>query len=601
MPRKMAGSAMRTMEASIVAMSIPSVVMNNAAHLWRSLTAGEPSMWPAAEGTAVMATTTGPPTGRERSASVVCWMPPPADLTGRRASCASGILPSAYVSLTGTRRSVSGDRIRMARTHTNYAVTFVVLGTAALAFSLLQSLIIPAIPQLEQTLHTSESGASWLLTAYLLSAAIATPILGRVGDMVGKERVIVAVLVALTVGSLLSALATSLPVMLVGRVIQGTGGAVFPLAFGIIRDEFPAERVGGAIGVMSAILGAGAGAGIVLAGPILVHLNYHWLFWIPMIMSATATVATFVFVPESPVRAPGRINWLGASLMSAWLVTGLLAISYAPTWGWGDSSVLGLLGATAVLIVVWAVSENRSDSPLVDMKMMRIPAVWSTNLAALLFGFGMFAMFITLPQFTETPTRAGYGFGASVTQSGLYLAPFAGAMVIFAPMTGRLSKAVGSKMVLVAGSLFCASSYLLLVLEHTQQWSIYTASGLLGIGIALGFASMANLIIDAVPAEQTGVATGMNTNIRNIGAALGSGIATSLVVSGLLPDGFPKEHGYMLAFAVSGLALVVAALAALTIPKRAAPSVVAREAHPGLTAEAEVIVGAVAFGPEDLA
>ncbi len=489
----------------------------------------------------------------------------------------------------------------MARRQTNYALTFAVLGIAALAFALLQSLIIPAIPQLEQTLHTSESGASWLLTAYLLSAAIATPILGRVGDMLGKEKIIVAVLIALTVGSLLSALATSLPLMLVGRVMQGTGGAVFPLAFGIIRDEFPAERVAGAIGVLSAILGGGAGAGIVLAGPILVHLNYHWLFWIPMIMSATATAATFLFVPESPVRAPGRINWLGASLMSAWLVAGLLAISYAPTWGWGNASVLGLLVATGVLLAVWAICENRSDSPLVDMKMMRIPAVWSTNLAALLFGFGMFAMFVTLPQFTETPTHAGYGFGASVTQSGLYLAPFAAAMVIVAPMTGRLSQAFGSKMVLVAGSLFCALSYLLLILDHTQQWSIYAATGLLGIGIAMGFASMANLIIEAVPAEQTGVATGMNTNIRNIGAALGSGIATSLVVSGLLPDGVPREHGYMLAFALSGLALVVAALAALIIPKRTADSIVERETHRALTAEAEVVVGAIAFGPEDLA
>src|ERR1700729_4317105 len=218
----------------------------------------------------------------------------------------------------------------MATRSTNYALTFAVLGTAALAFALLQSLIIPAIPQLEQTLHTSESGASWLLTAYLLSAAIATPILGRVGDMLGKEKIIVAVLLALTVGSLLSALATSLPVMLVGRVIQGMGGAIFPLAFGIIRDEFPAERVAGAIGVMSAILGVGAGAGIVLAGPILVHLNYHWLFWIPLGMSAAATVATFFFVPESPVRAPAGINWLGAVLMSGWLTTGLIAVSYGP-------------------------------------------------------------------------------------------------------------------------------------------------------------------------------------------------------------------------------------------------------------------------------
>jgi MFS family permease len=490
----------------------------------------------------------------------------------------------------------------MARKRSNYVVTFAVLATAAVAFSLLQSLIVPAIPQLESTLHTSESAASWLLTAYLLSAAVATPILGRVGDMMGKERVIVAVLVALSVGSLVAGLATTLPVMLVGRVIQGVGGAVFPLSFGIIRDEFPAERVAGAIGVMSAILGAGAGAGIVLAGPILVHLDYHWLYWIPLVMSVAATIATFIFVPESPVRAPGRINWLGAGLMSAWLVTGLLAITYAPTWGWGNSTVLALFGATAIILVIWVVTENRSATPLVDMKMMRIPAVWSTNLAALLFGFGMFAMFIVLPQFTQTPTRVGYGFGASVTASGLYLAPFAGAMVIFAPMTGRLSALIGSKMVLVLGSLFAASSYLVLVIEHSVEGVVYLATGLLGIGIALGFASMSNLIIEAVPLEQTGVATGMNTNIRNIGAALGSGIATSLIIGSLLPDGYPKEAGYVLAFVVSGAGLVVAALVALLIPGRSAVSVGRRrDPHPALTAEAEAMVGAIAVGPEDLA
>jgi len=195
----------------------------------------------------------------------------------------------------------------------------------------------------------------------------------------------------------------------------------------------------------------------------------------------------------------------------------------------------------------------------------------------------------------------GYGFGASVTQSGLYLLPFAVAMVIVAPMTGRLSVLVGSKIVLVAGSLFAASSYLLLVLSHSDVWSMYAATALLGVGIALGFASMANLIIEAVPAEQTGVATGMNTNVRNIGAALGSGVATSLIISSLLPDGYPTEHGYVLAFAVSGVGLVVAALAALLIPRREGLPAVAGETHPALTAEAEVFVGAIAFGPEDRA
>jgi MFS family permease len=489
----------------------------------------------------------------------------------------------------------------MTSTRTHSGVTFLVLATAALAFSLLQSLIIPAIPQLEHTLHTSEDGASWLLTAYLLSAAIATPILGRIGDQTGKEKMMVIVLVALSVGTLVSALASSLPVMIVGRVIQGAAGAVFPLAFGIIRDEFPPERVAGAIGVLSAILGLGVGAGILLAGPILEHLSYHWLFWFPLVMALGATVATFIFVPESPVRAGRGINWLGAVLMSGWLVTGLLAVSYGPTWGWHSATVLLLFAATLVLLGLWVWSESRARSPLVDMHMMRIPAVWSTNLAALLFGFGMFAMFITVPQFAQMPSSAGYGFGASVTQSGLYLVPFATAMLVIAPLTGRLSRSVGSKVVLIAGSLFAAASYGLLVFEHSAPWTIYTAAGLLGVGVALGYASMANLIIDAVPPEQTGVATGMNTNIRNIGAALGSGVATSLVIGQMLPNGYPKESGYVLAFASSGVALLVAALAALAIPRRTGPSRVAAESHPALTAEAEVVVGAIAFVPEETA
>jgi MFS family permease len=487
----------------------------------------------------------------------------------------------------------------IARSDTPTTLTFIVLATAALAFSLLQSLVIPAVPRLETTLHSSETAASWLLSGYLLSAAIATPVLGRVGDAVGKEKMMVIVLVALSVGTLVSAIATSLTVMLVGRVIQGAGGAIFPLAFGIIRDEFPPHRVAGAIGVLSAILGLGTGVGIVLAGPIMEHLSYHWLFWLPMMMSAGATAATFAFVPESPVRASGSINWVGAVLMSGWLVTGLVAVSYGPTWGWGSASTLILFAAAAVLVVLWVHSESRAKSPLVDMKMMSNPTVFSTNLTALVFGFGMFAMFTTVPQFAQTPRSAGYGFGASVTQSGLYLLPFAMAMLIVAPATGRLTASFGAKSVLVAGSLFSALSYGLLALSHSSPWDLYTSAALLGIGIALGFASMVNLIIGAVPAEQTGVATGMNTNIRTIGAALGASVATSLVISSRLPDGQPKLGGYVLAFAASGGALVVAVLAALTIPGRRADPARQRERDQAVIAGAQVRAGAPSLLTED--
>ncbi len=471
----------------------------------------------------------------------------------------------------------------------HYRATLAVLAISALAFSLLQSLVLPALPSFEHALHTSETGASWLLSAYLVSAAIATPTLGRVGDMIGKEKMLVVVLVSLGVGTLISALGSSIAVVIVGRIVQGTGGAIFPLAFGIIRDEFPPHKVATGIGIISSILGIGSGAGIVLAGPIILHLSYHWLFWIPLVIVLVATIATFVYVPESPIRAPGRINWLGAVLMAGWLTTGLLALSEAPVWGWTSGTVVVLFAVTVLLVGLWIWAEVRSDHPVVDMKMMRIRAVWTTNLAAVLFGFGMFSMFIVAPQFVQTPIHEGYGFGASVTKAGLFLAPLALAMLLVAPLIGRLTAAVGARSLLVAGGGFGAVSYFLLAGQHSHQWSFYVSSALLGVGVALGFASMANLIIEAVPASQTGVATGMNTNIRSIGGALGSSITTSIIVTGGLRSGFPKETGFEATFIVCGASMVVAALAALAVPSRSRPE--AHRLHPAPLAEVDVISG----------
>ncbi len=479
----------------------------------------------------------------------------------------------------------------MARTHTDYRVTFAVLATAALAFSLLQSLIIPAIPQLEHTLHTSESGASWLLTAYLLSAAIATPILGRVGDMIGKERVIVAVLVALSVGSLISALATTLPVMLVGRVIQGAAGAVFPLAFGIIRDEFPAVRVASAIGVMSAILGAGAGAGIVLAGPILVHLNYHWLFWIPMMIAVIATLCAWLFVPESPVRTPGRVSWLAAVLLSAWLVALLLGVSEAPSWGWGSPRVIGLVALAVVLAVAWVWVELRATEPLVDMHMMQRRAVWTNNLVAFMFGIGMYAVIGFLPEFVQTPTSTGYGFGASIIQSGLFLLPLTVTMFIGGLLSGRIAATIGSKSAVIIGSTASTGAYLLLAFAHSEKWEIYLASTLLGIGLGLAFSAMANLIVQAVPPAQTGVASGMNANIRTIGGAIGAAVMSSIVASQILADGYPAESDYTKGFLFLAVMTVVAVAAALLIPRSPGAGAAPDLAHHLEHAELAVVPG----------
>jgi len=455
----------------------------------------------------------------------------------------------------------------------HYTSTFAILAVAGIAYALLQSLVLPALPTIQRDLGASATAAAWILTAYLLSASVVTPIAGRLGDTFGKKRTLVVVLVVLALGTLVSALASSIGVLIVGRVIQGSGGAIFPLAFGIIRDEFPPERRAGGIALISALLGVGGGLGIVLAGPIADRLSYHWLFWFPLFVIVGTTVATVVVIPESPIRKAGSINWPGALLLSGWLVALLLGVSQGASWGWTSRRVLALFAVAAVLLVAWVLVELRAREPLVDMTMMRIRGVWTTNVAALLIGFGMYSSFILVPEFVEAPSSDGYGFGASVTQGGIFLLPCTVAMLLVSPLAGRLGNSVGSRVPLLAGTLVTGAAFVVLAFAHDERWEIYVAMLLLGSGIGLAFAAMANLIVDAVPPEQTGVATGMNTIMRTIGGAIGSEIAASILASSLLADGLPSAHGYTVAFTVSVVSLLGAALAALLVPRRTRASV----------------------------
>ncbi|MCW2847494.1 MAG: Drug resistance transporter, EmrB/QacA subfamily [Marmoricola sp.] len=450
---------------------------------------------------------------------------------------------------------------------TDYRVTFIVLCAAVSSFSLLQSMVNPVLPTIQAALHTDQSTVTWVLTAYLLSASVFTPIIGRVGDKVGKERMLVVALGALTVGSLLAAVAPSIGVLIAARAIQGVGGGVLPLTFGIIRDEFPRDKVAGAVGTSAALLAVGGGIGLVAAGPIVNTLSYHWLFWLPMVMTLLAAVAAHFFVPESPERTPGRINVVSALLMSAWLVTLLLAVSEGHAWGWTSIAILGLFVATAVLLPVWVWAEARSDSPLIDMAMMRIPTVWTVNLVALLFGMGMYSMFAFLPQFLQTPDSVtGYGFGASITESGLILIPQTVATFLAGLFSGRLAGRYGSKAVLVVGAALTSLATLGLVLAHDHVWQVLAETTLLGLAFGLAFAALSNLIVDAVPQSQTGVASGMNANIRTVGGALGSAVLAGVITANARPDGLPVEAGYTHGFTVLVVTSALAALVAVLVP-----------------------------------
>jgi EmrB/QacA subfamily drug resistance transporter len=454
-----------------------------------------------------------------------------------------------------------------------------ILAIGALGFALAQTTLIPTLTELREALGTDTSGVAWVLTGYLLAAAVATPVAGRLGDMLGKRRLFVASLLLFAAGNAVSALGESVEVVVAGRVLQGIGGGIIPLAISIIRDEFPAEKVPGSIGLISAIFGIGGGLGLVLGGVITDALSYHWIFWLGAIVAVLAAAAAHLFVPESPVRTPGRVDLRGAALLAAGLVPPLFAISRANVWGWGDARTLGLIAVGIAVLAVFVAVERRTSEPLMDVGALVAPPVLMTNVTTLLVGFGMFGSFLLIPQLAETPAAAGYGFGLDATGAGLLLLPGALMMLFAGPVAGAAGARFGSKFPLAAGALVTGVGLLLLGLMHDSQGAVIAWNLVMSIGFGLVFSAIPNLIVSAVPSTQTGEAIGVNTLIRSVGASVGTQVTAAIVAASVLAGSpLPADSGYTAAFLVCSGIAVLAGLAATLIPRAATAPVAARPA-----------------------
>lgn len=452
--------------------------------------------------------------------------------------------------------------------HANSVLVLAFLSLAGLSYAVLQSLVAPAMPAIAKDLHASSGDITWILTAYLLVASVLTPIAGRLGDMFGKRLLMLIVLVILAAGTLAAALATNLGVLIAARAVQGAAGAVVPLSIGIIRDEFPRHRVVGAVGLLSALFGIGAGLGIVLAGPIVDHLSWHWLFWFPLMAIVLAVAGIAFGVPESPVRTPGRIDVLGAVLLSLGLAPMLLAISKGQQWGWTSTRVLGLFAIAVVALVAWVLAERRAAEPLVDMRMMVLRGVWTTNVVGMAFGFVMFGLFVLIPQLLELPSSTGYGFGKTVTAAGLFMLPTTIAMMLFGPLAGVLDRHAGVRTTLALAAGVGTLGFVLPAIAHSETWQLFLMAWISGAAVGIALAAMANAIIAAVPQSQTGVATSMNAIARTIGGSVGSAVVAEVLTTNPGPFGIPTNHAFSNGFWVCAVVAMVALLASLALPGR---------------------------------
>ena len=468
----------------------------------------------------------------------------------------------------------------------HYNVTLAILALAGTAYALQQTMVIPALPALQRDLHTTTTWVTWVLTALLLVASVSTPILGKLGDQYGKERLLVISLALFFVGCVGAAAAWNIWALIFFRAFQGLGAAVFPLSFGIIRDEFPREKVGVGIGLISAVFGVGGGFGIVLSGVIVDNLSWRWLFIFGAIPVAIATVAVHRFVPESPIKTPSRVDFLGATLLSVGLVCLLLALTEGESWGWTSARVGGLFAGSAVFLALWVVAELRVPEPMVDMHVFVQRQVLFTNICALITGFAMFGTFVLIPNFVETPRGLAaetarlvdYGFNASATKAGLYLLPSSVTLLFAGPAAGVIGRRIGSKWPLAAGMLLSGISAVMLAFWNTETWQILVALAVLGIGVGFAFAAMATLITEAVSATETGVATGMNTVMRTVGGVIGGEVGAAILTAHLIPTtNVPSLRGYEVAFTIAGAVAFVGVVAAVLVTPRRERLVVAAE------------------------
>lgn len=444
-----------------------------------------------------------------------------------------------------------------------------VLALGGTSVSLMQTLVVPLLPDFPRLLGTTPDNASWLVTVTLLTSAVATPILSRLADMHGKRRMVVVSLVVLLLGSLLGAVGDSLVVLIVARSLQGFAPALIPIGISMMRDELPPERIGGAVALMSATLGIGGAVGLPLSGVIYAAFGWQAVFWGSVAMAAVMLVLVLAVVPESGVRTPGSFDWTGAVLMSVALASLLLAISKGGAWGWTSHWTLLSFTVAVLVFALWAPWELRTGEPLVDLRTSTRRPVLLTNIASLLAGFAMFTNLLVATQQLQVPTSTGVGFGLDVTHAGLAMLPGGVLMVLMAPASASVTRRFGARTTLVAGLCVTGLGYVVRVLLDATLAQLVLGVCVVSIGIAVSFAAMPVLIMQSVPIGETAAANGLNTVVRSIGTSTCSATVAAVLAAGAA-HAYPSAAAlHSMDWLAAGAALLAAAVASM-IPAPAA-------------------------------
>ncbi|MEV0375559.1 MFS transporter [Streptomyces sp. NPDC050636] len=446
-----------------------------------------------------------------------------------------------------------------------------VLAFAGIVVAVMQTLLVPVIKDLPTLLNTAPSNATWVMTATLLAGAVSTPIMGRLGDLYGKRRMLLTSLAVMVVGSLICGFTSELLTMIVGRALQGFAMGAIPLGIGIMRDELPRERLGSAMALMSSSIGVGGGLALPVAALVAQHADWHALFFGAAGLGVLSMLLTVLVVPETSVRARGRFDVAGALGLSAGLVALLLPVTKGSDWGWSSPTTLGLFGAAALILVLWGLMELRIADPLVDLRTSARREVLLTNLASITVGVAFYAISLVLPQLLQLPTSTGYGLGQSMVVAGLCMAPLGVMMMLVAPLYARIAARRGPKISLLLGMLIIALGYGAGIGLMNAPWQTVIIAVVIGAGIGLAYSSLPALIIGAVDPSETGAANGLNTLMRSIGTSVSSAVIGMVLAHMSTRSGpvtVPTMDGFRVSFLIATAVVLLGAAVAAFLPSQ---------------------------------
>jgi MFS family permease len=456
--------------------------------------------------------------------------------------------------------------------------TLAILSSIATMAMYAETMLVPALPDLIKDFSISYSSSSWILTAFLISGAVMTPISGKLADVYGRKKILLLILAIYAIGVTLGGFVTNFYLMILVRTLQGIGISMFPIAFGMIREQFPVRKMAIGQGIITSMFGAGSVIGLIAGGYIIKNYGWHATFFtiIPIVILLLAVVAKFIKSEKPEALSIDRkdrsrkklgIDVKGAILLAASIISFLTSLNMLD--GGFSVQLLALVAVGIVSIAAFVMVERRTPSPLIDFKLLLHKTILPANIMMVIGGLSMFMIFQSIPVLVRSPVPLGFG-GDSIAVTYVQL-PFSIMLLIFGPLSGFIISKIGSSKSIIIGCTISTIVFFSLFFIHSVEYLISTDLALLAIGLSLSAVGITNMVMLATPKQFTSSSLGMTSLIRIVGSSIGPAMAGTFMgmyqttIKGV--GSFPSADSYNLLFLTSAIISVVSLALSIALKK----------------------------------